>query len=294
VTTDVEQALALARFLHFSAAMLLFGSASFNGVVAPIALRPSFTNALRWPTISAVVLIVATAVAWLLIEAAQLGDGWSDAINPSVLGPLLTQTSFGQVWIARLGIAALLALSLALVGRTAARTLLLLSAVTLASLALVGHAAMTGETIGWVHRLNDAVHLLAAGFWLGCLPSVLVLVTFYQRGDLQADAVLALRRFSGVGHAAVALVLATGVVNTFLIVGKLPLDFSSPYQLLLATKIGLVATMVLIAVGNRYLVTPRLGTSAPRALTVGTMAELVLGAGVVTLVSVFGTFDPGS
>ena len=97
------------------------------------------------------------------------------------------------------------------------------------------------------------------------------------------------------GGLAVAATLVTGVVNTWLVLGAWPLDFASPYQALLALKIALVMAMVGIALYNRYVSTPRLaGTPerAARALVRGTIAEIVLGTGIIALVSAFATFDP--
>lgn len=69
---------------------------------------------------------------------------------------------------------------------------------------------------------------------------------------------IALRRFSMAGHLAVALVIATGAANTALILGKLPVNQTSPYQLLLAAKIILVFAMSAIALINRYVFVPQL------------------------------------
>ena len=71
---------------------------------------------------------------------------------------------------------------------------------------------------------------------------------------------MALRRFSAVGHGAVAVVIVTGIVNTGLILGHWPSDWNSPYQALLMIKIALVIAMALLALLNRYAVVPRLAT----------------------------------
>ena len=55
---------------------------------------------------------------------------------------------------------------------------------------------------------------------------------------------MALRRFSRLGHAAVVIVLATGLVNTWLVLDMWPLDASSSYKKLLLAKIALVTVML--------------------------------------------------
>jgi copper resistance protein D len=84
-------------------------------------------------------------------------------------------------------------------------------------------------------------------------------------------------------------------VNTSLIVGGWPDDLASPYQLLLNAKIVLVIAMACLAVTNRYVFVPRLRRQPEHAVANirnGTFAELVLGAGVLVLVAVFGIMDP--
>jgi putative copper resistance protein D len=102
-------------------------------------------------------------------------------------------------------------------------------------------------------------------------------------------------RFSTIGHFVVALAIASGAINLYLVVGGLPLDWSFPYQVLLAIKIALVGVMTAQALVNRYLFVPRLSHHAPgalRALARGTKAEIGLGACVLLLVAWFGTLDP--
>ena len=113
---------------------------------------------------------------------------------------------------------------------------------------------------------------------------------------LRKESGLALRRFSIAGHGAVALVLATGIANALLVAGS-PADWliPSPYHILLPIKMTLVATMVGLAITNRYVWVPRLksrGGAAVRAITRRTIVELVLGAAVLALVALFGLLDP--
>lgn len=291
----MDEALLICRFVQFSAAMLLFGWAVFTGLLMPAELRDRLARPARWTTPGLALLIAITTVLWLGLEAGEAGDGWPDTVSPDALAAVLTATSFGHVWAWRLVIVAVLLGTLVL--RPAVRRLatIAVSAAVLASLALVGHAAMQDGVAGLVHRLNHALHLLSAGFWIGCLPPLLICLRQIGVASSQGAAIVALKRFSGIGHFAVALVLATGIVNARLILSAPWLDLSSPYRQLLAIKIGLVCTMVLIAIVNRYVIVPRLannGLRASRAMVIGTVSELGLGAIVIALVSVFGTLDP--
>ena len=268
--------------------MLLFGSSAFARFVLPA--RPDRSGArASWAEAALVLVLVASGFAWFGLEAGNAGSGWADVSNPAMWAALAGGTSFGQVWIWHLAVSLALLIALVLprdIGRSA---LLTGSAALLISLGLVGHAAMQQGAIGWEHRINHMLHLLAAGFWVGALPPLLACLLALRVPQRRDEATATLARFSGLGHAAVAVTLLTGILNTGLTLGGLPTDFGSPYQALLALKIGLVAVMLSIALLNRYVLTPRL---ALRGLIIGTSAELLLGAAIIALVSAFATYDP--
>ena len=93
----------------------------------------------------------------------------------------------------------------------------------------------------------------------------------------------------------VALAVCTGVVNTGLILRRLPTSWSQPYQLLLAAKICMVGGMIFVALINHIVIAPRINSGfrpAARLLLHTTTVELVLGGGGLVLVNLFGTFDP--
>jgi putative copper resistance protein D len=285
----VDGVLIACRFLHFSAAMLLFGSSAFARFVLPNAKRSGLTARASWPNGLLVLILAVTGLGWFALEAGNAGSGLADAVNPAMWAALASATSFGQVWVWHLAISLVLLVALVLPGKIGRPVLLIGSAGLLISLGLVGHAAMQQGAIGWEHRVNHMLHLLAAGFWVGALPPLLACLLALRTPQRSADASAALIRFSGLGHAAVAVTLVTGIINTALTLGGLPADLGSPYQSLLALKIVLVAIMLSIALCNRYVLTPRL---AIRGLVIGTVAELLLGAAVIALVSAFATYDP--
>ncbi len=100
-------------------------------------------------------------------------------------------------------------------------------------------------------------------------------------------------RFSTAGHVAVAVVIATGIINTFLIIGSPPLNWRLDYQFLLSVKILIVFVLVALAITNRYILVPRLARGPSlQLLKWATAAEMVLGLAVLGLVAVFGTMPP--
>ncbi|SEF12594.1 putative copper resistance protein D [Rhizobiales bacterium GAS191] len=237
---------------------------------------------------------IPTTVGWLLLAAGEMGEGWADTWNPETIGAVLFHTEFGQVWLWRLGFAVILLGVLAFGRHDRWPIVALLAALVLGSLGLVGHAATWAGAFGWLNRLSHVIHLLAAGFWLGSLVPLIACLRSMTDPAVSANASVALRRFSGLGHVAVGTVLATGAINTWLVLGQLPINVSSPYQALLLAKIGLVAIMLGLALVNRYVLVPHLRGVFDSLLLLrwSTIGEIILGLGAVGLVSIIGTLVP--
>ena len=86
-----------------------------------------------------------------------------------------------------------------------------------------------------------------------------------DNAEFREEAGVALRRFSAAGQVIVALVIASGAINTILTLGRWPIDWTSPYQAMLAAKIALVAAMVGLALTNRYALVPKIVGQPQRA-----------------------------
>jgi putative copper resistance protein D len=287
-------ALALCRFVHFLSAMLVFGSSVCLWLHAPPELRRTLSPGIERLAVAASLILLATACLWLCLEAASMADDWRAAADPGAIAAVLTDTAFGHAWILHLALAAALAAAAVLASRGHWTMIAVLSALLLASLGLVGHAAMQTGALGVVHRANHAVHLLAAGAWIGGLIPFIFCLDAYARNILRREAVTAMMRFSFSGHFVVAAIVATGVANIALTSGHAPLPPATPYRALLDVKIVLVAVMIGLAIVNRYALVPRLRTSAKAlsALRAVTLVNVALGAIVVALVSLFALLDP--
>lgn len=286
-------ALAIDRLCFDASAIGIYGRSGFIAWIAPQPLGRSLTAWSRNAALVAVLLALVTALAWLPLEAATSGDAWRSVIDGDRLRALLFDTGIGKTWIARVVLA--VALVAVLQRQSADRLQFMGSALLLASLALGGHAGMDSGLLGALHELNDALHLLSGGAWLGGLLLLPVCLTELRDPALGIDARVALRRFSFAGHFAVALVLATGVINTMLILPPGPIDLATTYRVLFACKIGLVAAMTALALLNRYVFVPKMRVKPERTILqiqTGTILELAFGLAVITLVAVLGILDP--
>lgn len=292
---DPTTALELCRFLHDASLMLLWGACAYLSFLVPKALADIVWRMSAIPFFLITLIAALTILISLPAATAIIGNGWADGLDVGTVHDVLFDTSVGVAWQAQALAAALMVCAFLLPESRRRLGLAVASGLGLAALSLTGHASMLDGWLRQAHRANDILHVLTGGGWLGALVPLIPILRLLSRPECRADAQLALRRFSNAGHWAVALVILSGVVNTMLILRRLPTDWSSPYQRLLAIKIGLVAGMSLLAIVNRYVFVPWIGRNRNRALQalrVGSIAEIIIGIVVVGLVAVFGMMEP--
>src|SRR5262249_1201470 len=146
-----------------------------------------------------------SALAWGWFAIAGMTGAMMAAADPENLLTVLRETSFGQVWVARLALGGVL---LALTMRRSSEhwTIAFFAGVVVARLSPVGHPQTRGGALWFGHIRADGAPLLAAGAWLGgllALGSLLMLARRFPSAGIPAYAVAALVRFSGMGYAAV-------------------------------------------------------------------------------------------
>jgi copper resistance protein D len=287
----MSSALVLCRFLHFTAVLMLFGACVFR----PLLLgREPLTEALatldrRLGRITRLLalLALASAVCWLLLITASMAGSWQAAIDLPTVQLVLSNTFFGQVWSWHLLLNLLLLVCLITPpGRTFALRLTL-SGLLLATLAPVGHGAMLDGLNGQLLILNQVIHLLCVGAWIGGL--MLLVMILLQPAAYPLS--LILQKFSGIGYGLVAGLLVTGLINVRVLTGAFwPTPLLSGFALILLIKVLLVGGMLGLALFNR------LGAKdcAQRLSTLRTsvMIEWLLGIAAVAAVSLLGTMPP--
>lgn len=282
------------RFVHFVSLYVLLGAGVYVECLTPAAAR-GWSRGRTWPLLRACALAACVCAGLLLcLEAGQMGSGWPDVRDPATWRAVLG-TAFGAVWRWQLGFSVAAALCvLAAPPRWRQRALLPLAALMLGCMAFVGHAASHTGGKAEIAGAVQLVHLYAGAYWLGGLPA-LWLTLDGLRTLRRSDTVRTHMRYSMAGHFAVALVVASGAVNTGLVLGAWPWHWSSLYQRLLSMKIALVAAMALAALANRYVLVPRMrrGSEASvRWFAVLVVLEILLGLLVLALVSWFATLEP--
>jgi copper transport protein len=247
-----DMTLMVVRLMLYLALVQAAGGALFRALVGLHAGRVPEETLESWTRLVRVAacLTVVCATVSVGLKGAQLVAGpWAVLLEwKTWMGGLATSLglSMAGVGTAALGIALL-------AQRT--RVCAVAGVVALGSLCLTGHGA-AGPL--WM-QLATGVHALMAGFWLGSLAPLLMLI--------RADAALrlaALQRFSRLALPAVALLFASGVVVALGRVDPATL-LESRYGQLLSIKAGAALLLLTLAALNRLRATPALVRGAPGA-----------------------------
>ncbi|WP_448658247.1 CopD family protein [Sphingomonas sp. CJ99] len=295
------------RCAHYTLLLGLFGWSAFwlLGLRSVDWLRVG--RALGFAVLAALVAPVVSAALMLMSIAAMMGVPVVDLDRPMVEA-MIFGTDIGFAFIVRTGLLVAGLVAILALGRCRAARIFAAGfyGSALVTLGWSGHAAVTEGGLGLLHRLNNGIHLISAGLWLGAIGWFLVLTSRCYKGpdETKAHAVLkAMHAFAPMGISLVALVAVTGTVNSHLIFGlpNVAATLSTPYGILLAIKLALVAAMV--AVGAHHARVSRGAATAERhgnaypaqalgALLRTLLAEFLLGLLVIGLVAVFGSMSP--
>lgn len=307
----VNVSLIIVRAVHFAVTAITVGVLIFRAGVAQPALRS--TGAARILVMEQMIVrsawiglavTVASGAAWVLLQAAAMsGLPLGEAATTDILSTVVTETQFGMISEIRVALAIVLAACLSYDRLPLAQPLALASSLGLvAGIAWTGHAGSSVGAIGSVHVTADALHLVAAAAWLGGLvPFTLLLAEARRNQDhAWAFASQAARRFSSLGMLSVGTILATGIVNAWILVGSIKGLLTTEYGWLLMLKIFLFMIMLAFAAINRYWLTPDLALplgneaqlKALRRLTCNSGIEIALGLAIFAVVGVLGTLHP--
>ena len=290
-----EVVLIVSRLLHYMATLTLFGVSIFP---LYIYTKLRIASDLHWTW-----WLAATAFGSGLLWFASVTFSMAGKLDLDALWSVLSETSFGKVWLIRIIVMMVLVLALKLKSPAGRRSWLFpaLCAGLLVSLAGVGHTQIENGFTHFIHVGADALHLLAAGAWLGGLVSLFSLVARAvgaSSPDWDAEASNAAIRFSGMGYLAVSTLIISGLINSWFLIGS-PSNLGTPYGQLLIVKLVLFAGMLGLAGVNRFLIVPKLvkandgrpsgGLVSLRRHIVG---EQALGLAILVIVSVLGTMQP--
>src|SRR3982751_1908707 len=251
--------LVVVRAIHYLAMAQLGGGLAFAAFIAPrrVAegeLSPAFARRLRALLRASAWIALLSWLVWLVPVAADMAGVSVSGLHGELLRRVVMATDFGHVWLWRVLLSVLVICLLApsatplMEARRRVAAALIVAGVTVAALALSGHAAAQIGSTKVASLASDAVHLLAGGTWLGSLlPFSIALLT--TPGTVFGYGLA--RRFSWLGIACVVLIIASGIWNSSYLVGSWAALFATNYGHWLLFKLALVASMLMLALRNR-------------------------------------------
>jgi putative copper export protein/methionine-rich copper-binding protein CopC len=257
-----------ARWLHFSALALVIGAAAARVLLLPrLEVGASSRAAVQrsaWRTLAlSALLLAAAAVLRLWLQSATL-HGADHAWSSTLLSIMLTDTTWGRAWLVQTSLFALLGAGIAVARPPRDRYALFLAVPAVLGLAAVpamqGHAA--GATgFASIAVMNDAVHVVAVGAWLGLLALLMLAVLPAVRrheSDGGAARVHTVDRFSPIALGAAALVVVTGIINTLMHISTPAQLWETRYGAALIAKLAVLSLVVVAGFYNWRVVRPRL------------------------------------
>jgi copper resistance protein D len=302
--------LILARGVHIAASILIAGTFTFE-MVAFGFIRRQASNSLHeiersldrlavWALVAALV----SALLWFWLEVVSMsGSSFVDSFSASTWKTILLGTVFGHVWEFRLAvIAAALVLAFSGLSRNnvprqpTIPALWFLSVVLLVSLAWISHAAAAEwQPIGLI---GDALHLCAAGAWIGGLVPLAICLT--QAGVSSSITKIippVLSRFSTLSLCCVSVLIASGICNSALLVGSIHALFTTLYGWLLLSKVALFGILIGLGARNRIAIKATPSTAQTRSgflqrIRRNVISEICFGAAVVAIVACLGVTPP--
>jgi putative copper resistance protein D len=317
--------LIITRAVHIGACMILLSLFAFEILVARPALRETDRSAsphmevlreqFRLLAVWSGFAAIASGIVWFWIVLARMtGGSLREMPNIDSIDVTITQTQFGILWTWRLGLMLLFTIANLFARRKRRAFLwsscawqyagLIIATTLLASITWAGHA---GATIGAerpIHLTVDSAHLIAAGLWPGgLLPLTLVLVQACRSSELSlllaAGAIT--RRFSALSLLVVAALAATGLTNSYFLVGSLRALVTTGYGRLLMLKVLLFVIMIGFGACNLLRFKPQLALvneqnakqrDVLRKLMRNVIAELCIGTLIVIIVGALGATPP--
>jgi putative copper export protein/mono/diheme cytochrome c family protein len=291
--------LAVARGLFVAALLGVFGTLLFAAAVAPRALaRADPGIATRVDTHLTRLAVVQLAAAlllasvWLVAQAADMAGAASLGPALAAVPTVLTRTEFGRVLLTQaLCLAAAAAALIRARGRRQTWPALAFSGLATTVQAMHGHAWAMYDGPSLLLAAG-AMHLLAAGGWLGGLIPLLAVV----RTAPEQIGAAAARWFSPLGKWCVGGIAVSATWQFWILIGGLPGLIGTAYGWIALLKLGLLGVLLGFAVVNRYQLAPALLGDAPnrakRVLAGSIAVQTGFGLVVVLAAAVLSSLPP--
>jgi len=259
---------AIVSGIGYAVLAVLLGALVSAGFLLPAGEPKELRQKLLRTAAYLLVFFLSTALVSLLIQGEKLRQGAVPSWD--VLFRYLTMTQSGKVWLLREAYGAALAIVIFLLTRNTTsmksiRLVFFLALPLAASRSLTSHAvAVKTDTI--VVVAADAVHLIATGLWGGGLLALFwILYSGVKKSTLPLSwAAETVRRFSRLAFGSVAVLVLTGLYQSWIQVGDLRTLFGTDYGRVLLFKLVLFTAMLGFGALNYLASRPALLRAAQR------------------------------
>jgi copper transport protein len=282
----------LARAFSFLGLLALIGAVAFRALVLPrarginVAARAQMEGRAAVLGFADSMVVIISALARLFLES-QMMSAMPDMQTMSMTD-MAMHTRWGFALRLEFGAAIVAVVSFALAARQlrGAWPLAAISAIVLAvTPALAGHAAASTQFTSLM-IVSDFLHVLGGASWLGSLLAVMVVgvpLSLMLDGVERWSSVASLvNSFSPVALASVAVVVASGVIASWVHLAHLSALWQTAYGQILLIKLVLVAITLTIGAYNFRRVQPQL-VNEVGAARLRRSAALELGFGCLIL-----------
>ncbi len=246
-------------------------------------LEPSDRLAIGRLVCSLAAAAIAASAARVLVTAASMSEDAAGMLDARLLA-MVWHGGEGRAAAMRAGGLLLAIPALVRDGRSGLRDgrsgwpAIIGAAVAATSFACVGHARAAVQA---ATPLLLGVHVVAVAFWVGALGPLAIQVRRREPPELGAVAA----RFGRIAMVVVGVLLASGAVVLWILLGSVSELWGSGYGCLACVKIAFVACLLALAAWNKLRLVPRIvagDPSAVRSLRRTIHAEMVV-AGLILL-----------
>lgn len=263
------------------------------------------SGGVRWRGQVVTMILVAAAIGVVATAGVAVGTAGTAAAAANIfavelgtVGVFLSQTWSGKVMLVVLASAVLTLVAAVLAWMLRARPrvceVLTLVAADLAGLGLAAIAFASHPTSlepEWAGLGLSILHRIALGLWLGGLPALVLLIgTGTVPGETRHIATFILARFSRIAIAAMAVLLVTGTILTWYIVGNFASLIGTIYGLTLVAKLVALAGVLYIAHGLREHLLPALAAEPTGAALASYGTRVKIETGLALLIVVLASF----
>ncbi|WP_035098065.1 copper resistance protein CopC [Anoxybacteroides tepidamans] len=286
----------LIRWLFYISASLFVGMLFFKQIVEPKQKLYSFSSRYRllyWLAYNG--MSVSILLSLPLQVTVEADVPWSQAWRVSLLKKMLTDHSFGSVWLIQLALLVLLLIAGCAITYSKDRWLkpwtalsLIIGMGLLFMKTFIGHASASANPV--ISIFIDFLHLLAASIWLGGLCMIALALPLEalakkERPDWNKYWAT-IKRFSYWGAVCVGTLILTGVYMSLEQVPTFNSLFSTMYGKLLIWKGILLVAMLLLAFVHV------LARRRKKKLGATVWAEWGIGVGVLLLAAILTNLPP--